>query len=249
MSIGTPNGRASFVSIIGGVHARPPSVGCFVFSEVIMEEPITPQMLGRLMALHEVRVPLSIGRATVGWNTLSGAIFQHFRLLSGMDDRAASATFFAVASDRSQREMVGHLYDIKLKPRYPDLAKRGRSLLGRADKLAGKRNDILHVVYVDTTSPHKVSQLQERGHLKGKSGQVLLDAVDDVAIACLDLSIEMMELQGRVLETPDYQSLALAEALLKYGSQRSGEEVASQGIFGLLDSDPAAFRSLGKSPD
>lgn len=203
-----------------------------------MDEPITPEMLDRLMALHEVRVPLSVGRATVAWNTLSGTIFEHFRLLSGMHDDAAKATFFAVASDRSQRDMVGHLYDLKLKALYPTLAKQGRGLLGRADKLAGKRNDILHVVYKDSENPTRVSQLQERGHLKGKSGQSLLDAIDDVAIACLDLSIELIKLQGKILETSDYQSLDLAEELLRYSAQRSGGEVASQGLFGLLDTHP-----------
>lgn len=109
--------------------------------------------MGRLLALHEVRVPLTVGRATVAWNTVSGEVFEHFHLLSGMDEDAAKATFFTVASDRSQRDMVGRLIDLKLKPEYPALAKRGKSLLGEADKLSGKRNDILHVVFVNNLDP------------------------------------------------------------------------------------------------
>lgn len=200
-----------------------------------MAEPIPPEILARMMLLHEVSVPLTVGRATVAWNTLSGAIYAHFKLLSELDDQTAKALFFTITSDRSQRDMVGQLIDKKLKPEYPALAKKGRSLLGRADGLAGKRNDILHVVYVDELTPHKVSQLQERGHLKGKTGASLIDAIHEFTIACLDLSLAVTKLRGEILATPKYQNLKLAEAVRAYSAQRKPEEWANQGGFGLLD--------------
>lgn len=200
-----------------------------------MSEPITSEMLARMITLHQVRVPLTVGRATVAWNTLSGAVFDHFRTLSGMGEVDAKAIFFTVASDRSQRDMVSRLFDLKIKPDHPALAKRARSLLGDADKLAGKRNDILHVVFVNSLDPSKVEQLQERGHLKGKTGATLLDTIDGFAIKCLDLSLELLHLRGEVLETRLYRDQALAEEILRYSAQQKPAEWANQGVFGLLD--------------
>ncbi len=199
-----------------------------------MTESVSSEMLARLMTLHEVRVPLTVGRATVAWNTLSGEVFGLFKMLSEMSEDAAKAVFFAVASDRSQRDMVRNLVDQKINLDHPKIAKKAKSLFGEADKLAGKRNDLLHVVYIDSLNPSGVSQLQERGHLKDKSGLALLDAIDEFTIACLDLSMKITQLLGEILETPRYQNLLLAEALLKHGAQRKPEEWADRGGFGLL---------------
>ena len=200
-----------------------------------MAEPIPPELLARMMMLHEVSVPLTVGRATVAWNTLSGAIFEHFQLLSELEEKAAKAMFFAVASDRSQRDMVGRLFDLKMKLDHPKLTKKAKLLLEEANKLAGKRNDILHVVYIDDLNPSAVTQLQERGHLKGKSGVALLDAIHEFTIACLDLSMAVTRLRGEILETPKYRNLALAKAVRKYGAQPKSKDWANQGTFGLLD--------------
>lgn len=208
-----------------------------------MSESISPDMMGRLLALHEVRVPLTVGRATVAWNTLSGEVFEHFSLLSGMDHEAAKAVFFTVASDRSQRDMVSRLFAMSLAPHSPNLAKRGKSLLGDADKLSGKRNDILHVVFVDGLNPAAVRQLQERGHLKGKAGADLLDAIDAFATACLDLTLSLMKLRGDILNSPHYQSRALAAAVLEYSARRKAGGWASQAEFGLIDFPATTQRS------
>lgn len=200
-----------------------------------MPDSISSEMLAKMIMLHEVRVPLTVGRATVAWNTLSGTVFDHFHLLSEMEEDAAKSIFFTVASDRSQRDMVSRLFDLKIKPNHPKLAKKAKSLLGEADKLAGKRNDILHVVFRNSHDAASVDQLHERGHLKGKAGTVLLDAIDNFAISCLDLSLGLIGLRGEILEKTRYQNQAMVEALLRYSSQQKAEEWANQGVFGLLN--------------
>jgi hypothetical protein len=180
-------------------------------------------------------VPLTVGRATIAWNTLSGAIYDLFSLLSEMDDATAKAVFFAVASDRSQRDMVSNLVNTKLKPEHPHLAKKVRSVIGEADDLAGKRNDILHVVFRETQSPYSVSQLHPRGHLKDKSGLELINAIGTFAISALDLTLKATKLRGQIAALPHYRRLALAAALLRYTPQRTPQELASQGEFGRLN--------------
>lgn len=200
-----------------------------------MVEKLTPEFLARLMTLHEVRVPLTVGRATIAWNTLSGEVFEHFNLLSGMNQEASKSVFFTVASDRSQRDMLGKLFEVNLKPDYPSLSKRGKSLLGEADRLSGKRNDILHVVYKDELDPSKVSQLEERGHLKGKFGSDLLDAIDEFTTACLNLTLNFLKLRGDILSSPKYQSRALARAVLGYSARLKSEGWASQVEYAVTD--------------
>ncbi|MDP1730524.1 MAG: hypothetical protein Q8L54_04955 [Devosia sp.] len=200
-----------------------------------MSEPIPPELLERLKTLHEVRVPLTVGRATVAWNTLSGCIFDLFSMLSEMGTDAAKATFFTVASDRSQRDMVSNLVELRIGKLNPKLAKDAQTLLGEANKLAGKRNDILHVVFIDDLDPSKVSQLQERGHLRGKAGADLLDAIDTFAIASLDLCLKIQHLRGDLLDMPLYQNRMMAVELLRRNAQRKAAELANPREYGLLD--------------
>ncbi|TPM45414.1 hypothetical protein FJ951_16340 [Mesorhizobium sp. B2-2-3] len=191
-----------------------------------------------LIAIHELSVPVTVGRATISWNTLSGEVFALFRMLSELEEEEAKSIFFVVASDRSQRDMVTNLVSLKLKPKSGTLAKRANSILGEINAIAGKRNDILHVVYIDEHSPSQVRQFHDRGHLKGKTGQDLLSAINAFTIKCLDLTLDLLKLRGEMLELPRYQNLALAEAIRLYSAQRKAAEWASQGEYGLL-SDPA----------
>lgn len=190
--------------------------------------------LVRAKALFPHRVPLSVGQATIAWNTLAGSMYDLFSLLSEMDAASAKAVFFTVMSDRSQRDMVSALVETRLKPRYPKLAKKAQHIIGEANKLSGRRNDILHVVFEDSQSPQKVKQLHERGHLKDKSGTALTEAIMEFAIAALEIAVEATKLRSQIQATPHYHRKALAEALLRYSPQRTPEELASQGVFGLL---------------
>jgi hypothetical protein len=190
------------------------------------------QLLVQLV--HESTVPLYVGRATIAWNTLSGAMFQSYQLLSELDEATAKATFFSITSDRSQRDIVANLVELKLRPLDPVIANRFKSVIGEANKLAGKRNDILHVVLVDDDSPDRVAQMHERGHLKDKAGADLIAAMHKFTMDCLDLASKAYRLYGEVRSLPHYHRLALAEALLRYTPERTPEELANQEGFGLL---------------
>jgi hypothetical protein len=196
--------------------------------------------------LDESEVPLRVGRATISWNTLSGAMFQMYHLLSEMDEETAKVTFFPIASDRSQRDMVSNLVELKLRPHSPTLANQFQTVIGEANKLAGKRNDILHVVFVGDESPATVSQMHERGHLKNKTGAELMAAIHKFTMDALTLAGKADEIRGRVGQLPRYKNLMLAEALLQYRLERTPEELASQGEYGLL-TRPATI--LGSLPE
>ncbi|RWB29149.1 MAG: hypothetical protein EOQ42_25855 [Mesorhizobium sp.] len=187
-----------------------------------------------LIAHYELRVPVSVGRATISWNTLSQSVFALYQSLSGMDFAAAKATFFVVTSDRSQRDMTSELVKAKLHPSHPKLAKRAQSLLADINKIAGKRNDIAHVIFVDEHSPSKVAQYHERGHLKGKSGAELLDSIDKFTIDCLDIALHLFRVVDEARRHMD-ATQKIVRALLAYRPQLEAEELANQGGYGLLD--------------
>jgi hypothetical protein len=199
-----------------------------------MSDSITALELERLKTLNEVAVPLHVGRATIAWNTLSGAVFDVFHLLSGADEETAKSVFFAVASDRSQRDMVTNLIELKLASTRSSLAKRGRKLMDRANGLAGKRNDILHVVYDEVLKPDEVTQRVERGHLKSKTGSALLEAIHEFTMQALGVALEVQEFRRDVWKSlfPIDQLMGELHAL---GILRpSAEEVANRGLYGLL---------------
>ena len=198
-----------------------------------MEEELTPQLLSRLMTLHEVSVPLAIGRATISWNTLTGAVFTVYKLLSQLDEDAAKATFFAVASDRSQRDMVTNL--AQLKAGHHPAGKKILTLLGKANGVAGKRNDILHVVFSDVLDPMAVSQLHERGHLKGKKGTDLLDAIHAFSMETMNLAIDMIAAASSLLNSGFQNRLLWPQKPTEGTLLQTAEAVANRGEFGLLD--------------
>lgn len=202
----------------------------------------------KLAAYFEVSVPVVIGRATISWNTLSRAIFGIYQVLSEMDEEAAKATFFVVQSDRSQRDMVSQLAATKLKPIDKRLAKDVNILLDSVNRLAGKRNDIAHVILEDDNHPMKVRQFHERGHLKGKEGEDLVQAIHDLTMDILNAAIEFMKLHGRILQLDQYQNQILAKALRQYSRNLSAEEWVNRAVFGLLDFPAASQLSDLDSP-
>lgn len=209
---------------------------------------IDPLLLERMKTIFEFQVPLTIGRATIAWNTLSRSVFDIFHLLSGWDEASAKAAFFVVSSDRSQRDMVTALCATKISPVDADLAKKLRSALGSIDKLAGKRNDVLHVVLEQEHSSNLVRQFHERGHLKGKIGAELIEAIHQLAMSCLDLASELTQLRGQIYQLPQFQNQLLAEALLEYTARRKSAEWPNQPEYGLLGSLATNSRSPEETP-
>lgn len=186
-------------------------------------------------ALYEVSVPLTVGRATVSWNTLSGAIFMLYRQLSGMDEESAKATFFCVTSDRSQRDMVSALVQTKIAPQNPSLAKKVQRTLGKVNSIAGRRNDILHVVYREPQSPTKVHQFYERGHLKGQSGDQLLASIHEFGMEALDLASEVLDSLSAILDHVSQPPLPKTSGWSLGSPLQWTQERANQEEYGLLD--------------
>jgi len=191
-------------------------------------------------------VPLAVGQATIAWNNVSLSLFRLYQTLSGQDRAAAAATFFVVASDRWQRDMVIELLKLKLAPIDAKLAKQALKQIGKIDGIAGKRNDIQHVIFVDSHDPSQVRPFHERGHLKGKAGEDLVVSIYELAIRCLECSSGLSDIELEITSLPQFRGGILAEAILKNKYRSTPEELASRGEYGLLDGPEKTEPSPGE---
>lgn len=180
-------------------------------------------------------VPIALGRVTIAWNNVSHAVFTMYHLLSGLDEEAAKATFFCIASDRAQRDMTEQLVKLKLEPRDPKLGKRAKSILKEINKLAGRRNDFIHVVFMDDHNPEAVKPFYPRGSIKEKVGQELIDSMHKLTIECLDSAIALLKVTSEAQKRVRNIGL-ITQALLKASPLQGAEQLASHGRYGLLNS-------------
>ena len=101
----------------------------------------------------------AIGRVNIIWNDLHYVIFEIFWLLLRRDSVAATALFFSTQSDRAQRKMVASL----AKARFGEGSNEANliiSTLELANKLAGRRNDVIHAMW-DWAHPDGLSVIAE----------------------------------------------------------------------------------------
>lgn len=143
-------------------------------------------------------LPAVVGRAAIAWNTSQHGIYMMFEILSGMDTESAKDVYFAVKSDRNQRDMVMKLIDHKLKSKNPHLAARARSAIGKVDALSARRNETLHVIYEDSLDDTKAKIFHDVGHLKGKVGEYLLAEIHKTTMELLDLAKELYSLNREI---------------------------------------------------
>lgn len=202
---------------------------------------------GAIYGVDRDRVPNAVGRATIAWNNVSLAVYHLFQHLSGLDEGSAKATFFCVNSDRSQRDMLHALVEARLEPKNAALAKQAKTILGKINGLSGRRNDILHIVFVNDHDPNNVRPFNERGHLKGKSGTDLLVSIEKLTSDCLEQACDLMNLTISLLEARKNQR-RVVEALLSYKPRPASAGDPSQMGFGLLDFPATTDSSPGKDP-
>jgi len=183
-------------------------------------------------------IPLTVGRAAIAWNTVQHSIFQLFEILSGLDLESAKSVYFAVKSDRNQRDMVTELVNHKIKPKNPKLAAKVRSVLGSVDSLSGRRNETLHVVYVDSLDGAKTRLLHDVGHLKGKIGQELIVEIHKTTMELLDCAIDLERLNREITPFLFSEQKKLIEGLLLNNPLRNLAGETNQGGFGLLGDFP-----------
>ena len=203
-------------------------------------------------AFHDDHIPVAVGRSTIAWNTLSLAIFGIFETLSGLDRNVAKSMFFGVKSDRTQRDLVTELVNLALNEKHPQLAKAIRRQLSTINTLAGRRNDVAHVVYHDDHVASQTTIFHDIGFLKGKAGMELVEAIHNLTIECLDCANSLQKLHLGIWETDDFRRkikvAAFAKAILDNQQQVSpGSTTASE--FGLLGVPATMQHPLAQEED
>jgi hypothetical protein len=181
-------------------------------------------------------IPLAVGNSAIVWGTLQYALFQTFRTLSEMEHGAAKAIYFAIKSDRSQRDMVTELIIAKLQPKHTTLSKKFKAIIGSVNALAGKRNDTLHVVYANSMDVKKTRLRHDIGYLKGKTGDDLISEIIALINQMLVVTEELIGLNGQLEKIPPFDKMA--KESLSYTSPGISAELPSQTGYGSLV-DPA----------
>lgn len=87
-----------------------------------------------------------IGHVTLQWNNVQFWYFILFKTLLLDLAGPAHSLFFSAKSDRGQRDMLQHLAAFEME-NHPDLLAEMIALIERGNKLAGKRNAILHAMW------------------------------------------------------------------------------------------------------
>ena len=207
---------------------------------------VEPNLSDNFIKSNEI--PITVGRANITWNTLQYMLFQAFWQLSGLDVESAKAVYFAVKSDRSQRDMLTEMLTKKLEPKNPVLNKKFMTCIGEVNKLAGKRNDTIHVVYIDTLDSEKTRLAHDIGFLKGKVGRDLVSEIHNLTMQMLDLAEKIGRLDDELFEfrKPTYQGM-LSAALLDIPPHIAAGSPSRLG-FGLLG-NPAKKAPLAESTE
>ncbi|WP_156829314.1 hypothetical protein [Amorphus coralli] len=201
-----------------------------------------------IFGIDRDRVPRAVGRATIAWNNVSFSVYQLFQFLSGLDEESAKAAFFCITSDRSQRDMLGALVETRLKRKNAAAAKQAMTILGKINGLSGRRNDILHIVFMDDHDPKSVHPFHERGHIKGKSGEELVSSIDSLTDACLQVSNDLLQITIDLLkEKRDQQTLI--EVLRTYTPPPASAGASNPMGLGLLGFLATTDSSPEKDPE
>lgn len=87
-----------------------------------------------------------IGHVTLQWNNVQFWYFILFRTLLHDATYTAHSVFFAIRTDRAQRDMLQHLASLELE-HHAELLGELKALIERGNQLAGRRNDALHAMW------------------------------------------------------------------------------------------------------
>lgn len=117
------------------------------------------------------RLAYNIGKITLKYNDVQFWFFLIFRSLMHEALYLAHPTFFALKSDRGQRDMVRFLAKERLKE-HSALLKDLEAFIERANQLGGRRNDALHAMW-DYDLPRKTPtvRLPLHNRLVGKNAE------------------------------------------------------------------------------
>lgn len=171
------------------------------------------QSLGQ--AVFEAAVPAAVGRATIAWNNLVHSIFTLFETLSGLSPEAAYKVFFAVRSDKNQREIVQGLVETEVKPVDPEIAAKMKRIFKKIDNAAKVRNDAVHVILIHEANPKKTRLFHDAGSFKGKVGDDLIEDLHKAAMNCMDLAADVYEAHTELLKNKRFKNVGLAREMAK----------------------------------
>lgn len=156
-----------------------------------------------------------IGRVTMRWNDVQFwfyAVFQRMLRRPG-----ARAVFFAIHTDRAQRDMVRELATDVLRE-WPDLLKELNARIEDANQLAGRRNDALHAMWDYGPRGDKANvHLPLDNRLKGKDALTELTALYEQLGA---LETKLVPLVFRIRDTLKRRSKQDARRLVAEGLAR-----------------------------
>lgn len=88
-----------------------------------------------------------LGEFTMTWNDIHFSLFFILWRLMSKDSMRSEAIFFALRSDRAQRDLTTRTAKAVLGP-WPDLCKRLIAAIERIGKLNGRRNDFIHAMWI-----------------------------------------------------------------------------------------------------
>jgi hypothetical protein len=190
--------------------------------------------------LHDGIVPVTIGRAAIAWNNLVYAIFALFQTLSGLSSDQAKRVFFAVRSDKNQREMVQGLIDNDITPIDDELAKSFKKLFRKIDGAAKGRNDTVHVILMNDGNPEKTHLFHDVGSFKGKVGRTLLTEMNKATLNCIDLTSELYGLHSKLLNHNEFRNRALSGDIARFKLLYRYPRPQGERVYGLLGHPPSS---------
>jgi hypothetical protein len=131
---------------------------------------ITPEHMAKL---HEF-APL-IGKINMSWGDCQFFVYIIFVHLMGYDPTKAEPIFFALKTDRAQRDITTALAGVVL-GKHPKLLRKITTTFGNLETMAGRRNDVIHAMWgiqYDTLEPGLLAGSSSR--LRGKPFKATLE--------------------------------------------------------------------------
>lgn len=96
-----------------------------------------------------------VGRVALAWNSNVAVLLRIFTFLTGVQSPLADTIFFAVKSDRQQRELINRVAEVTLVN--DEDRKNLGILLERLGRLAARRNSAVHTVFGITLFDQRTS--------------------------------------------------------------------------------------------
>lgn len=133
---------------------------------------------------------------TMLWNDCQGIVFMIFFYALQAPIIKASAIFFALRSDNTQRDIAAAV--LRATPMKPDLSDRAIRAINELGKIAGKRNDFIHAIwhYEEDDKPPK----PWLGVRKGLADKDAIEACVALTEELQDIFVELHTLRKEIEE-------------------------------------------------